>query len=392
MSTTAAHTHTILIIEAAQKKLTSAQDILLGAGYRLILADNPKDIRASVTTAQPGLVLIEAGPDFHEALAYCEAITRPERSDFLPVVITAPTTTPEQHTAALTAGAAALLPPEPAAVFTATLSALLAQKARFDRLLKANHRLQKRLDENSQQLATIQKSRHELDIIKTAIVNNVGHELRTPVLQIKSAIALLVEEARTTDTDGIPKLLDMAQQATARLEHIVTNITQLAEIQNLKLEPVSLGESIDLAIRNLERRWASQADRNRIHKKYTPPIPPVIGDKRGVVQVIHHLLDNALKFSPEGGKVEIIVHVQDNNTVWVGVRDYGIGIRKEQINPIFDSFYQVEAGSTRRFSGVGIGLTLAAFILEQMNSRIDVISTPGEGSTFSFVLPLADMS
>ncbi|MBN1965536.1 MAG: HAMP domain-containing histidine kinase, partial [Anaerolineae bacterium] len=259
-------------------------------------------------------------------------------------------------------------------------------------LLSVRHYVEAVLAARNEQQAHMLKQVQTLDVLKNAVVRNVSHEMRTPVLQIKSAIALMAEEIsgeQPPEVASLHKLLNMATQATARLENTVASITQLAEIQNLKVEPFLLSESVELATRTLQRSWQSRDNQPRIVTYYTENLPPAFGDKRGIAQVLQQLLDNALKFSPDGGPVEVHIAAQDEDTIRVDVRDYGIGIAPDKLDHIFDEFYQIEASSTRRFSGVGIGLTLAKLILEQLGSSIQVESAEGVGSTFSFVLPRA---
>jgi len=181
----------------------------------------------------------------------------------------------------------------------------------------------------------------------------------------------------------------MAVEAIGRLESTVANITQLVESQNLKLEPVVIGESVVLATRNLGRIW-KQHDTRRMRQLYPPETPVVLADKRGAAQVLQQLLDNALKFSPDGTPVDILIESRPEGQVWIAVRDYGIGIAPDQLERIFEPFYQVDSSSTRRFGGIGLGLAIAQLLASQMNTRIEVESTLGRGSTFSFTLPRLD--
>jgi signal transduction histidine kinase len=117
-------------------------------------------------------------------------------------------------------------------------------------------------------------------------------------------------------------------------------------------------------------------------------VPLVLGDRGGLAQVLQQLIDNALKFSPDGGPVEVIGERCDG-TVRVAVRDTGIGIPQDQIGRIFQAFYQIDSSTTRSFGGTGVGLAIAKLILDKMGTTIKVESKPGVGSTFSFMLPIA---
>ncbi len=226
----------------------------------------------------------------------------------------------------------------------------------------------------------IEIEQSEISLLKNAIVRNVSHELKTPLLQVKSAVALIAED----DVDK--KLSSMAVQATARLETVVKNITLLADSMNGSLGPVLVHESLDHAIRNLRRIWVHKNATSRIERYIEGEIPPILGNQQGLSIVLQQLLDNALKFSKD------TVHVQVRTVgdkVHIAVTDKGIGIEPDKIKEIFESFYQIDSSPTRRFGGTGVGLAIVRLIMEKHNVEIDVKSTPGEGSTFAFAMPIA---
>ncbi len=387
---------TILVLDNNKTDAEIISTYLVRANYNVHHKDSGSDIWEIIPRVSPDVIVLATDLPEVDSLAVCQQIKQDETLGFMPVIMIAAGEEDGQRLAGVRSGADEyLVRPVETREFLARIRALVSIRKRFNELLAANRQLTGDLAERNIQLEKALKTAEELDIIKSAIVRNVSHELRTPLLQVKSAIALLDEELEPETLSS--KILSMATQAVGRLESTVGSITQLAESQNLKLEPVVLDESVDLAIRNLERSWKSHDDYKRIVKTYDQDIPLAQGDKRGIAQVLQVLLDNALKFSPGGGLIEVIITPLADERVWIGVRDHGIGIPKNKLDRIFESFYQVESSSTRRFSGVGVGLTLASFILDQLGSSIRVDSDPGKGSTFSFVLaqehlPLEDDS
>lgn len=268
----------------------------------------------------------------------------------------------------------------PAAV-NAQIASLLRMRARQIELFRQNQRLA----EENQQLKTAllreQKLKSEIEILKNAIVRNVSHELKTPLLQVKSAVSLLAEDVKDT------KLIDYATGATARLEALVKNITMLGGSLEISLNPVIIRESVEYARRNLRRIWEHRDQTTRVKIDLPHNLPPVMADKQGLSTVLQLLMDNALKFSKDD--IEVFAR-HENDHVTVFVRDYGIGIAPDQLHAIFDTFYQVDGSSTRRYGGMGIGLALARLILDSHNTRIHVDSVLNQGSTFSFTLPIVD--
>jgi signal transduction histidine kinase len=223
----------------------------------------------------------------------------------------------------------------------------------------------------------------EMAVLKNAIVRNVSHELRTPLLQVKSAVSLMGEDIEDK------KLLSYAKNATARLETHVKNITMLGSSLDMRPGPIILRDAVEYARRNLRRVWEHRSQIDRIHLELAPNLPPILADKQGLSTVLQLLMDNAIKFSDD--RIEVLAH-QEDNVIQIAVRDYGIGIPDDQSQAIFDTFYQVDSSSTRRYGGAGVGLAIVKIILDNHNTIIHVDSTPDEGSTFRFALPVVDIS
>lgn len=234
------------------------------------------------------------------------------------------------------------------------------------------------------QLKTLRQTKNEINLLKNAIVRNVSHELKTPLLQVKSAVALIAED--TDDT-----LTQMAVTATARLETIVKNITLLADSLNGNLGPVLVSESIDQAMRNLRRSWEHKNDFQRIEVHIDEALPPVFADRQGLGIVLQQLMDNALKFSKEKETSVEVRAIQQAQGVAIEVQDYGIGIAEDKLKQIFETFYQIDNSTTRRYGGTGVGLAIVRLILEKHNVEIRVESQLGKGSQFSFTLPIANL-
>jgi signal transduction histidine kinase len=232
-------------------------------------------------------------------------------------------------------------------------------------------------------------STSEISFLKSAIVRNVSHELKTPLLQVKAAVALLAED---NSDSGV--LVNLAQSATARLEAAVKNVSLLNELLNDTMEvrpfgPVLVSEIIEFAQRNLRRSWERKDHISRIRTHVPADMLPLFGDKQGLGTVLQLLIDNALKFSQD--EVDVRVH-RDGETCVIAVHDRGIGIPADEIEKITEPFYQIDSSSTRRFNGMGIGLAIVRLILERHHTRLKVESEVDKGSTFSFALPFAPLT
>lgn len=253
-----------------------------------------------------------------------------------------------------------------------------------------NYRLQaataRKLAERDEELRQLQsevqllrRNSDEIEVLKNAIVRNVSHELKTPLLQVKSAVSLLAEDL------GSSKLIDYATDATARLELLVRNITLLGSSLDINPGPVIVRDAIESARRNLRRIWQRKDETERIVVLLENHLPPVLADKQGLSTVLQLLIDNALKFSKKN--IEVCAQ-RSEDSVELTIRDYGIGIAKDQLELIFDLFYQVDHSSTRRYGGTGVGLAIVKLILDRHNTKILVESSENIGSSFSFRLPI----
>lgn len=228
------------------------------------------------------------------------------------------------------------------------------------------------------------RSVDEVEVLKNTIVRNVTHELSTPLLQVKSAVALLAEDMKNNN------LIEYATRATGRLETVVKNITQLAtSLNELHMSPLIVRECIDSALRDLRRTWEYKDQINRVDVQIEANLPLAVGDRQGITTVLQQLIDNALKFSQ--GTV-VVSASRQADTVLISVHDNGIGIAPDQRVMIFESFYQVDASSRRTYGGMGVGLAVVRLILDRHNVEIRLQSEVGKGSTFSFNLPIASLN
>ncbi len=239
----------------------------------------------------------------------------------------------------------------------------------------------------NQQLAIAKQTSAEINILKQAVVHSVSHELRTPMLQVKSAVALLNEDENTNRN-----IVELAMEATTRLESGIRNVTLLNELMNESsnvesFSAVPIIQLIQAAVRNLGRSWEHKKDIGRIEIMPNAQTHTVLCDKQRLTIAIQLLLDNALKFSKDKVKIKI---TRSGSEIRVSIQDKGIGIPQDQLNRIFEPFYQIDGSSTRRFGGMGIGLAIVQLIMEQHCTVIQIDSIHGKGSTFAFDLQTAN--
>lgn len=349
------------------------RDLLQARGYTVMTAANGDEALRVMYEYRPYLLILDADLPDRDGYDVCQALKADKSLGFVPVLLMVDDDKylPDDDTPDAT-----IFKPIDGDELLAWLRFLLRMKRQLDDLIRENQALT--------------RAAHAIDALKSDIISNVSHELSTPLVQVKAAVSLLAEDATQNGSREQTSMASMAQQAVARLEAAVDNIRQLAQTHNIKLGPVVVTEAVDLAIRHLERSWASRSARVRVTKQIDPNLPLVLGDKRAMARLLQLLLDNALKFSQDETPVYVLAWVADNDRIGIAVQDQGIGIAEEEHQRIFEAFYQVDGSSTRRYGGTGNGLALALLLANGMQTGIRLQSEPGKGSVFSFELPVAN--
>jgi signal transduction histidine kinase len=219
-------------------------------------------------------------------------------------------------------------------------------------------------------------------------VANVSHELRTPLTHIKGYLELLATESLGGINEEQKSALQVSQQAAGRLENLINSLILFALASRgemtLKLSPVDLNK-IAADVLSYSRQKAD--DRKvTLHEDVRAGLPPIQADGEKISWALLQLVDNAIKFTPSGGQVTLSIRPETDTLIMVSVADTGIGIPPERIKEIFEPFHQLDASSTRRYGGTGLGLALAQEILAAHGSKVEVKSEVGKGSTFRFPL------
>ncbi len=364
----------LLLVDSEPANLTELYDDFVRYDYQVLVSDSSYDALEQVRQYQPHLMIVGSTLADVSGNDMCRQIKADDRLGFIPIILF------DGDAASLSGDSpwyADVVLPRSASLSDLHdwVNFLLHIRGQFDRLKRENERL---LD-----------AARSIEMLKRQIIANVSHELGTPLVQVKAAVALLAEESRQSENPGQPSVAEMAQQAVARLEGVVETIRQLAQTHDVRLVAVNVADSVDLALRHLERSWSSRNSTDRINVQIDPRLSPVRADKRALARLLQLLLDNALKFSESPSPVHLIARAEPRGKVWIGVRDFGIGIPPHEHHRVFDAFYQVDGSSTRRYGGTGSGLALAGLLARSMNTTIHLESTPGHGSTFYFVLPVA---
>jgi signal transduction histidine kinase len=257
--------------------------------------------------------------------------------------------------------------------------------------------LEQRVMERTNELRETNLRLLAADRSKNQFLANMSHELRTPLNSIIGFSSVLLESAKTTLQPRLYKFLENIHTAGNHLLELINDILDLSKIEAGKMElrpdTFDLRDTI-AAVERVMKGFASEAN-VRITSSIDPAVPTVRLDEGRLKQILFNLLSNAVKFSPDGGPVSVNVTPVPREMSPIGVEsiridvsDQGIGIPPDDLERIFNEFYQTEVGRRSRRLGTGLGLSLTRNFVELHHGRIDVQSTPGSGSTFTLVLPV----
>jgi PAS domain S-box-containing protein len=251
----------------------------------------------------------------------------------------------------------------------------------------ANARLYQSLDSRARALESAYHELQQADKAKDEFIQNVSHELRTPLISVLGYGGLMADGEFGPINDQQREALNTMMLKAQKLADIVEDIVsaQADETHSFDRKPVDLAP----ILRNVLNKHASRAKESgvRIETHFPASIPPVLADSKAIADAFEKLVDNALKFGGDGECIQVTLQDTDGPMVQVTIRDFGIGIDPSEHHKIFQRFYQVDGGSTRRYGGTGLGLAIAKSIIDGHGGRIGVKSKLSEGAIFAFTLP-----
>jgi signal transduction histidine kinase len=255
-------------------------------------------------------------------------------------------------------------------------------------LREANRTLEQRVEERTVELKSALERLSEANQIKANLISNISHELRTPLAHIKGYVELIRDEDLGVLTDDQKDAIHVMQRSTLRLESLIDD---LIEFSTAARGGITLNiESVNIT--NLAKSVLSQslkkADKGEVKLKIAleEHLPNLNADPARLEWALYQLVDNGIKFTPDGGKVNIQVGIKDLGIHFI-VSDTGIGIPEDRIHEIFEPFHQLDGSPTRRYGGAGLGLALVKIIVDAHGAKLSVKSQEGKGTKFEFTIP-----
>lgn len=256
-------------------------------------------------------------------------------------------------------------------------------------LQKTNEQLEQRVRERTSELQNALNKLAELNQLKTNFISNVSHELRTPLTHLKGYLDLMATGGLGEVNEDQSYALDVMLRSETRLEELIEELLQFSLASSdqmaMRKESVDMAEMVRTAVEKAESKAVRRAV--TVTMNLADDLPSISVDRERLQWAITELADNAIKFTPDGGEVFIWLAREDQRVRFT-IRDTGIGISKEQLNAIFEPFHQLDGSITRRYGGVGLGLSLVFRIVEAHDAKITVESEQGQGTCFEFSLPI----
>ena len=231
--------------------------------------------------------------------------------------------------------------------------------------------------------------------LKTALLDAVTHDLRTPLTSIKASVTMLIEEHAqensihvTLEREGRGELLEVINEETDRLNGFVESMVELARIEAGEFGLRKTSAEVDEIVSNALQRAENLMANHRVEVRLDENLPFVSVDAKAIAEVVYNLLDNAAKYSPKNSTIEIEVKRADN-AIRFSVEDEGKGIAEAEREKIFRKFYRADKSRSRRTEGTGLGLAIVKHLVQAHGGEITVKSELGSGSRFTFTLPIA---
>jgi signal transduction histidine kinase len=250
----------------------------------------------------------------------------------------------------------------------------------------AQDEIKKKTEELEQKNAKLRK----LDLLKDDFVNNISHELRTPMTIIKESIDLVYDSTLGPITAKQKDFLETAKSNVDRLSRMINNVLDYQKFEAQKMVSNTYEGNINDTVKKVGEGFKTPLMNKglRLEFKLAPDLPLFKFDNDQMIQVLTNLINNAMKFTSTG-TIYLMTQKEGSNAIRISVKDEGIGLKAEDLNILFEPFSQI-ATTGYQVGGTGLGLALCKKIVESHKGRIGVESEFGHGSTFYFILPILE--
>jgi CheY-like chemotaxis protein len=378
----------VLIVDDRPENLLTLEGILESENLNIIKAHSGNEALGIMLENNISLVLMDVQMPGMDGFEVAEIMRSSEKTKFIPIIFITAISKQRQHIfrGYETGAVDYLYKPLDLEILQSKIKAFIDFFQHKNALEETTRKLAKTIDE----LNAAKRIAEEATNAKSSFLATMSHEIRTPLNGIigMADLSLMDDEISAVQKE---RLLDIKASGESLLE-IINEILDISKIEADKLEL----EEIEFSIRELIKKVVNLLSVKVFQEKLeftcrvSPELPDIIiGDPLRLRQVLINLISNAIKFTEEGTvalNVNMIDHIEEQLSLEFAVEDTGIGIPKEKIGRLFDSYTQAETSISRTHGGTGLGLSISQRLVNLMGSQIKVSSSPGEGSRFSFRL------
>ena len=244
----------------------------------------------------------------------------------------------------------------------------------------------KELEKHNMQLERDIEEKSKIDEMRKQFISDVSHELKTPLTSIKGFSETLLDGVQ--DAETINHFIKVIYENAERMEKLVQDLLTLSKYDRkteIKFTTFDLGKLTKSCVEKFEIEV--QRKGQKLNSYVTSNIPDITGDYDGLERVIINIISNSVKYTPEGGSIDVYVG-SFRNIAYIKIKDTGIGISRKDLDRVFDRFYRVDKARSREMGGTGLGLSIAKQIVEQNGGNIEIKSEPGKGTEVIIQVPI----
>ncbi|HEU5012564.1 MAG TPA: hybrid sensor histidine kinase/response regulator [Roseiflexaceae bacterium] len=383
----------ILYIEDNLNNQRLVQVVLEARGYKVVIARDGPEGLARAREMTPELILVDLGIpglDGFETTTRLRSLEHLRSTPILALTADVQAGTRERSLAAgcdgyITKPIDARQLPQQIQEFVNGKREALPTMIETSMLREYTQRLVERLEKQVRDLTLAHAELHEVNQHKDQFLALLSHELRTPLTAVLGFVELFERGTLGPLTAQQHEAITVIARNTNTLVRQLNNLLFLQEVRSAHLQRAPA--QVDDLLRRLLYEFKLLADAGQIELRAAlPKARPYNGDLVALEHAFRHLIDNAIKFTPRGGQIAVIMRDEPTRLI-VAVQDTGIGLAPEQHEKIFLPFYQVDSSLARPYAGVGIGLTIVKHVVEAHHGQLTVRSIPGKGSLFTMTLP-----
>jgi len=380
----------VLVVDDDARILRTMEALLVSVGYQVFTTSRGTEALEVARRDLPDVILLDVMMPDISGYDVARQLRADAATNDIPIVMVTALNEAEDRVMALEAGADDFLSkPAHKTELLVRVKTLAQVKAYRDHLRNYQSELEIAVANRTEQLRRDAIELQRLDRMKSEFITNVSHELRTPLNAILGFAELLLDgafgELNEEQANGLTEIRD----AGAHQHQMIVNILEVAALQskliNMDKEAIAMDDLLHQVINTTHPFIGNRP--LKINTDIAESLPEVVGDEKWLMQAVFNLLYNAIKFTPDEGIITVSARRQDND-LSVSISDTGVGIFQEELESIFDEFYQVKSGLQDKTPGIGLGLSLTKRIIELHGGKIWAESHPDRGSTFSFTIPI----